>query len=330
MSQVRHARLAAAVLAGAAVLLGVAPVAADTPDPSPWPERPNTDPGIDATAHSIRIAGADRVQTSLSAALLLRGAGTYPFGTSDRTSGTAATLADADQWWGLGTCPFAVIITAGDTAADSLAAASLSDPTDQSGEPLLRRTAARNTTFDPVPGDARVDTDSAPIVVTASARQGATQLSPAAREAVADLADGGCDTVSSAIVVGGSSAVPAGVDQQLIGLGVDQVFRVAGEDRFGTAAAIARSLGTGESTNATPCADDDTTDGSTRLGFHGNAAVELAADLPSARCSAGPWCSPTGSRGPTPSRRAGGPPPGRSLCSSSTGPATSRPRRSRP
>ena len=255
-------------------MLGVGPAAADTPDPAPWPERPHTDPGLDATAHSIRIAGADRVQTSLSAALLLRGNGTYPFGTADRTSGEAATLADAEQWWGLGTCPFAVIITAGDAAADSLAAASLSDPTDQSTEPRLIRSASVNPVFDPVGASARVDTDSAPIIVTASARQGATLLSPAAREAVADLADGGCETVSAAIVVGGTSAVPAGVDQQLLGF-VDQVFRVAGEDRFGTAAAIARALGTGESTNGVPCLDPEVFDGSARMGFYGNAAVEL-------------------------------------------------------
>src|SRR3546814_2804571 len=130
--------------------MGMAPVAADTPDPSPWPARTGVDPGIDATAHSIRIAGADRVQTSLSTALVLRGKGTYPFGTADRTSGPAATLADADRWWGLGTCPFAVIITAADTAADSLAAASLSDPTDQSTEPRLVRSASANPFFDQI------------------------------------------------------------------------------------------------------------------------------------------------------------------------------------
>jgi Cell wall binding domain 2 (CWB2) len=269
----RRAR-SVAVLGAAALALGVAPVAAETPDPSPWPARTGVDPGIEATAHSIRIAGPDRVQTALSAALLLRGNGTYPFGTADRTSGAAATLADAEQWWGLGTCPFAVIITAGDTAADSLAAASLSDPTDGSTEPRLTRSASSNPSFDPVGATALVDTDSAPIVVTASARQGATQLSPAAREAVADLADGGCGTVNAAIVVGGSSAVPTGVDQQLLGF-VDQVFRVAGNDRFGTAAAIALALGTGESPNGVPCADPVVTDGSARMGFHGNAAVEL-------------------------------------------------------
>jgi len=270
----RPAPLLTALALLASVLLAMAPAAADTPDPSPWPTAPGNDPGIDATVHSIRIAGVDRTQTSLSAALLLRGAGGYPFSTADRTSG-GADLANAEQWWGLGTCPFAVIITAGDTAADSLAAASLSDPTDQSTEPLLRRSASRNPAFDVVGEFARVDTDSAPIVVTASARQGATQLSLAARQAVADLAAGGCDTVDAAIVVGGTSAVPLGVEQQLLDLGLDQVFRVAGTDRFGTAADIARALGTGEAPDGAVCVDDDVTDGSARMGFHGNAAVEL-------------------------------------------------------
>lgn len=268
--------LAAALALVASAVLAVAPVGADTPDPSPWPTAAGNDPGVDATAHSLRIAGVDRTQTSLSSALLLRGAGGYPFTTSDRTSG-GADLPDAEQWWGLGTCPYAVIVTAGDTAADSLAAASLSDPTDQSTEPLLRRSAARNPAFDVVGEFAKVDTDSAPIVVTASARQGATQLSLAARQAVADLAAGGCDTVDAAIVVGGTRAVPQGVEQQLLDLGLDQVFRVAGQDRFGTAADIARALGTGESPAGATCTDDDVTDGSARMGFHGNAAVELRA-----------------------------------------------------
>ncbi|MFP5321266.1 MAG: hypothetical protein ACLGIC_05390, partial [Acidimicrobiia bacterium] len=84
------------VLAAVALVAGVfavSPAGADTPDPSPWPQTPGVDPGIDATAHSLRIAGPDRAQTALSSALLLRGEGTYPFGTSDRTSGAADQLA---------------------------------------------------------------------------------------------------------------------------------------------------------------------------------------------------------------------------------------------
>jgi len=260
------------LLAGS--LLGIAPVAADTPDPSPWPASPQVDPGIHATAHSLRIAGPDRAQTALSASLVLRGNGGYPFSTPDRTSGVATNLGDASQWWGLDTCPFTVIITAGDTAADSLAAASLSDPTDESTEPTLTRSATASQVVAPVGGTGKVDTDSAPIIVTASGRQGATGLSPAARTAVVDLVGGGCDTVSAAIVVGGASAVPADVDEQLIDLGLNQVFRVAGADRFATAAEIAKALGTGDAQPGVECVDADVTDGSARMGFHGNAAVE--------------------------------------------------------
>jgi hypothetical protein len=260
----------------ATTALAVAPAGADTPDPSPWPSTPSVDPGIDATAHSLRVAGPDRTQTALASALLLRGDGGYPFATSDRTSGPGVTLATAEQWWGLGSCPFAIIVTAGDSAADSLAAASLSDPTDGSTEPQLVRSASADEFLDPVGATSRVDTDSAPIIVTASTRQGATALSPAARTAVADLADGGCNTVDAAIVVGGTGAVPAAVDQQLLGLGVDEVFRVAGDDRFGTAARIARALGTGQAVGSgTRCADVDAANGDARMGFHGNAAVEL-------------------------------------------------------
>jgi len=270
-------RRCAVLVAG---LLGLstlaAPAAADTPDPSPWPQTPGVDPGIDTSAHSLRIAGADRGQTALSASLLLRGRGSYPFGTSDRTSGAGVDLTAADRWWGLGTCPYSVIVTAGDAAADSLTAASLSDPTDRSSEPQLVRSATSDAVLAPVGRTSRVDTDSAPIVVTTSARQGATTLSPAARQSIIDLADGGCETVRTAIVVGGTGAVPSGVEPQLIGLGLDQVFRVSGTDRFGTAAAIALALGTGASVpSSTTCVDDDVADGTARMGWYANAAVEL-------------------------------------------------------
>ena len=264
-----------AVVAVVSLVLGVGPVGADTPDPSSWPTGLAVDPGIDATAHSLRIAGADRTQTALSAALLLRGGGGYPFSTADRTSGDATTLGDADQWWGLGTCPFSVIVTAGDAAPDSLAAASLSDPTDGSSEPTLTRSATADEFLAPVGATSKVDTDSAPIIVTASGRQGATRLSTAARTAVTDLANGGCDTVRAAIVVGGTNAVPAGVDDELIDLGLDQVFRVAGSDRFATAADIARALGTGDAHTNTRCDDPNAADGDADMGFYGNAAVEL-------------------------------------------------------
>ena len=112
-------------------------------------------------------------QTSLALALGLRGLGDYPFDTPDPSSGGAPTLAAADDWWGVGTCPRAIIVVAGDTPADSLAASSLSDPTDRSTEPFLQRSASADPLFEPIGGFARVDTQTAPIIVTRSARQGA-------------------------------------------------------------------------------------------------------------------------------------------------------------
>src|SRR3546814_17732945 len=109
--------------------MGMAPGAADTPDPSPWPARTGVDPGIDATAHSIRIAGADRVHTSLSTALALRGKGPYPFAPADRPSGPPAPLADADRCLGLATCPFPVLLTPAPTPATSPPAPPPSPPT---------------------------------------------------------------------------------------------------------------------------------------------------------------------------------------------------------
>ena len=47
---------------------------------------------------------------------------------------------------------------------------------------------------------------------------------------------------------------------------------------------IARALGTGQSTGtSTRCADSDVTDGDARMGFHGNAAVELRSSDTSCR-----------------------------------------------
>ena len=59
-------------------------------------------------------------------------------------------------------------------------------------------------------------------------------------------------------------------------LGYDEVFRVAGSNRYDTAAAIASALGTGDSIVATThCSDPVVDDGDARMGFYGNAALEL-------------------------------------------------------
>ena len=174
---------------------------------------------------------------------MLRGRGGFPFDTPDPRGGVD-WLGNADHWWGLDVCPRSVVIVAGDSQADALAAAGLSDPTGGSSEPFLRRVAAADPLFDPPGGFARVDTHGAPVVVTHSARTGARRLAVPARLAVQDVRSGGCNTARQAIIVGGPSAVATEVEAELVSIGITEVFRVAGVNRYDTAAAVAHALGT--------------------------------------------------------------------------------------
>jgi putative cell wall-binding protein len=223
----------------------------------------------------VRFTGADRYQTNLALALALRGSGDFPYDTSDPTSGGATTLAAAKSWWGAASCPRSVIVVAGDTFADALSAASLSDPLDRSSQPRLPRVAAADPGFDPIGAFGRVDTAYAPIVITPSARTGATALGRAARLAVTDLTAGGCTTARQAIIVGGSRSVPTPVEAELVRIGYREVFRAAGADRYATAAKVASALGVGGGVPAgTPCQDADASDGAVQQGWYGNAVAE--------------------------------------------------------
>ena len=274
------AGLAASAIPGA----GVNAEGDDALPPSQWPSSSLVTARLEGWPNAVRYSGNDRYQTNLAVELGLRGTGDYPFDTPDRSSGGVSVLATAQDWWGAGTCPRAIIVVTGDNPADSLGASALSDPSHQSLEPLLQRTAAADPLFDPIGGFARVDTDSAPILITASARSGATSLTPATRIAANDLRRGGCTTARQAIIVGGTSAVPAGVDAELLSLGYREVFRVAGTDRYDTAARIAQSLGTSPAPGGIlTCDDPDTTDGSTRQPFYANAVVELRESATSCR-----------------------------------------------
>ena len=148
---------------------------------------------------------------------------------------------EASEWWGVGRCPRSILVVSGDSPADALAA-SPSDATGLSKEPYFRRSAAADPLFDPVGGFSRVNTDYAPIIVTASARSGARSLSISAKVAVQDLRRGGCETARQAIIIGGSSAIHPNIDDELIALGLDEIFRVGGANRFATAAAVAQGL----------------------------------------------------------------------------------------
>jgi putative cell wall-binding protein len=262
-----------AVVAGST--FGLARAGADTPPPEAWPATSTLKPGLDGWANAIRISGANRFQTALAASLTLRGAGgaaSYPFGSPDP--------ATTDGWFGLGSCPRSVIVVAGDNPADALSASSLSDATGNSTEPYLRISAAADQVFDPVGDFRRVDTDFAPILITTSTRQGATALNIATRLAAQDLRSGGCTTAREAIIVGGTSAVPANVETELVSIGYDRVYRVAGASRYETARLVAESLGTADasvSPTPTTCTDVRVDDGAARMTFYANSVVEYRA-----------------------------------------------------
>lgn len=243
--------------------------------PRQWPRSFLAIPELEAWPNAVRMWGPDRHQTALAVSLTLRGAGGYPFDSPDATTGAGRSLGSADGWWGLGVCPRSIIVVASDVPADAVTAASLSDSTGRSSEPYLRRVAASDPLFDPIGGFARVDTYAAPILLTDSVRDGADSLNHAARLAAQDLRAGGCNAARQAIIVGGPAAVPVEIERELVSIGYDEVFRVSGETRYGTAAVVAQSLGTRSiPRSATGCKDSSAADGDAVLAFYANSVVE--------------------------------------------------------
>ena len=239
-------------------------------NPSAWPQTRGISPQIRAWPNALQIYGEDRYQTSLATALTMYGSGEFPFNTPDPSSLAKQTSSETNNWWGVGACPRAVIIVAGDSAADALAANALADPTGLSSQPFLRRTAAADLLFDPIGGYSRVDTKSAIVLITGSTRQNYRSLSQPTRYAVKDLRSGGCTTARSAIIVGGYAAVPVGVDNELIALGFTQVFRIQGQNRYDTAARVSTSLGT----SSIPKDVQGCAGRSPRMKFYANSVVE--------------------------------------------------------
>ena len=273
------AALAAALVAASLLLVpGVGSQTDAEPGPVPpsqWHRSFLASPQIEAWPNAMRVFGNDRFQTAQAVALTMRGRGGFPFDSPDATSGDGRSLGAADGWWGLGVCPRAVIVVASDSPADALTAAALSDSTGGSAEPFLRRVAAADPLFDPIGGFARVDTFAAPILLTGSARAGAASLNHAARLAATDLRRGGCNAARQAIVVGGTAAVPAQVESDLVAIGFSEVFRVSGATRYGTAAAVATALGTSPVPgDVDGCADPSASDGDAVMTFYANSVVE--------------------------------------------------------
>lgn len=255
-------------------LAGSITAQATTVPPAQWPSTSVMTPSLDGWPNAVRLAGADRYQTGLTAALTLRGeggSGSYPYGSPHP--------ATTDGWFGLNSCPRAIIVVAGDSPADALAATPLSDPTGESAEPYLSISAAADQVFDPIGDFRRVDTDFAPILTTTSSRQGATSLNVATRLAAQDLRSGGCSTAREAIVVGGTNAVPASVDRELVSIGYDRVYRVAGTSRYQTAQFVATALGTADApAGISECADSSVNDGSALMDYYANSVIEFRND----------------------------------------------------
>ncbi len=277
---VRWSAALAATLAMASMLavptVGGQSFSEDGPvSPRQWPRSFLAVPELEAWPNAVRLWGPDRHQTALAVSLTLRGAGGYPFDSPDATSGVGRSLASADGWWGLGVCPRSIIVVASDVSADAVTAASLSDSTGLSSEPYLRRVAARDPLFDPIGGFARVDTFAAPILLTESVRSGAASLNHAARLAAQDLRTGGCNAARQAVIVGGPAAVPVEIEAELVSIGYDEVFRISGDTRYGTAALVAQSLGTRPvPTDVIGCKDASATGGDAVPAFYANSVVE--------------------------------------------------------
>lgn len=243
--------------------------------PSQWPATSQVAPQMEGFPNAIRYHGPDRYGTSFASLLALRGNGSFPFNSPDSSSGAAPTLAQASGWWGLGRCPKSVILIASDSPADAFAASALSDSTGRSTEPYLRRSASSDPLFYPVGGFSHVDTDFAPLLITGSARSGHTMLSTSTRLGIQDLRSGGCSAAREAIIVGGPAAVPSSIDDELVSLGIREVFRVQGANRFATASAVALSLGTAPIPDGIrSCVDPSVRDGDARMTYYANSVIE--------------------------------------------------------
>lgn len=201
-------------LAAAAVVLAALPMrAVAETTPAYFPESSS----LDTTAYTLRLAGANRYATAATlsrvAAVNAGTTGGYPFNEPDRN--------EPGKAYGFATCPKTVGIAAGDTVADALAASSAKD-----------RASLKV-------GDVTVDMTGAALLVTQAARQGASDLSPEVISALEDLADASC--TFDAVIFGGRASVPAGAEATLDRL-AGRVVRLAGEDRFATAARIASAV----------------------------------------------------------------------------------------
>ncbi|MFA5786733.1 MAG: cell wall-binding repeat-containing protein [Actinomycetota bacterium] len=200
-------------------------------------------------AYTMRLWGLDRIATSAAVAHLQlgnAGGNPPPPQTNLGTAGYPYTLGVRDGYYHgantKGRIPGAIIVTAGDRFADALAGAALWQfPSGLSLTPVEGG------------GNALVDTTNAPIVLTASGREGAKDLSATAGRVADRYRTAGA---TSAIILGGKEAVPTEVEGKLKDKGY-KVFRLGGSDRYDTARVVAMAAGVGAAGTDGTCATPD-------------------------------------------------------------------------
>jgi len=209
---IRTALAATLALAlGAGVLLSGPPARAVAP--TFWPSGQSES----ATAYSLRFSGTTRIETAGAAALftaLGRETTTgFPFNEGDPTTPAKA--------YGMAACPSTIVVVATDGLPDAIASASMR------GLPSVTIPGTRHT----------FNTANALLLLTGSARAGATSLSGGTARAIASLRSH-CQPFD-AIILGGTDAVPPGAGPDLAADTGGTVGRLAGTDRFDTARLIA-------------------------------------------------------------------------------------------
>ncbi|MCU1463407.1 MAG: family metalloprotease protein, partial [Acidimicrobiales bacterium] len=223
-------------IGAAALVVGLAPAGvahAAAPTPSFFPVGDN----LNTTAYSLRFAGTNRFATAATTALTAtQSSGTgYPFENADRTGG-------GSQFGSFGS-PRSIFFSVGDTPADALSASDFWE----SGTYTLPLVGG---------GSGDINTSDSPMLLTESARNGATDLSSEAIAAISKIKQN-CGCTPDAVVFGGSAAIPNGavstIDQLLGNTTV-----IAGVDRFDTAKRIALLNGT-SSTDYYPTAASPST-----------------------------------------------------------------------
>jgi putative cell wall binding repeat protein len=184
---------------------------------------------LDGSAYTLQFAGSNREATAatiaLDEALSASPTAGYPF--SSTTIRDKTSFADL---YGPGACPTAAVLVADDTPADALAASALR------GYAALPVTDAA--------GQAKTfDTTHTALFLTESGREGATGLDATTAAAINRILSK-CNTIPAGIVLGGTTAIPDSVFTAFAAL-VGDAARIAGTDRYQTAAQVAEAAEAG-------------------------------------------------------------------------------------